>query len=220
VENCLLNGVACSQISALDCCAGFECVCGDPPLFNGVCRRECVPGARRCAADSVSCCPADRACCNGVCCPFGQHCIGGACGCINPGATCDPNNNVCCQFEETFCIARQDAAPGIDSEKCCRPLGGSCDRSHDATGDSDCCINSYAGPIGNSEGPCGDDGICGGFYAVCSGDDRCVSGVCLGRCNNQFPIKYCREHAECDCEGDLDDGCVQRVGFCRYKRCR
>jgi hypothetical protein len=215
--------VACSEISALRCCAGYECIGGEPPLFEGACRRACTNGARRCTATGA-CCPADRTCCNGVCCPFGQHCINGACGCLDLGATCDPANSTCCQYEETVCYSGDSLPPGVpagsDRRECCRPIGGSCDPNRDRVGESDCCNNSYAGGGGSILfGPCGWDSMCGGYDAVCAADEACVSGQCLGRCNNQFPVKRCKAHAECDCDGDLEDGCVDQVGFCRHKRC-
>jgi len=105
-------------------------------------------------------------------------------------------------------------------EECCRPLGGACVQGHDAFGQGDCCSNSYDFTGTFYAGPCGGDGICGGDFAVCAVDSNCVGGSCRGKCNNRFPVTRCRSHEECDCEGDIEDGCVREVGFCIDKRCQ
>lgn len=191
-----------------DCCSGTCCngVCCDSLLscIENICRETCPLGAFPCGATE--------------CCGSHEHCIDGGCMCLPLRSECDPTNNLCCQNGDTMCYPI--GTVGMEFEHCCQGIGSPCDRANDATSlGSDCCSLS-ADFTGTWQGACGFEGVCGGRGGVCFSHEECVSGNCRGHCGNQFPVKSCLESPECDCDGDIEDGCVDRVGRCIDTRCQ
>ncbi|MGH2532457.1 MAG: hypothetical protein ACRDJW_09135 [Thermomicrobiales bacterium] len=209
---CNLQTGSCSYPDAPDntscganqvCCAGICCVAGET-CVNGACQPGTGDICQRCRG--ASCVPApdnsfcsittpNQVCCDGICCDAGEVCVDGDCqpgACLGLDIFCDPNNNLCCQDEPTFCEATSTchaANPGSDPT-CCHRTGGFC------TDTCDCCDFQL----------CRSNQCCRLSQVDCDDDDQCCSGVC---CNDVC----CNDFQAC-CNGAcqaITDPCVGQV---------
>ncbi len=154
-------------------------------------------------------CPIGSVTCEATCCGRHEHCINGTCQCVQLRGECDTDNNLCCQDEPTYCYP--NGVVSTVGERCCRPVGGTCDPTHDQDaamtgGKGDCCSNFYYFNGTYFFGNCGRDGVCGGPGAICSDGDDCVSGQCVGHCDNISPVQRCTQQAECG-----NGACIERT---------
>ena len=211
------NGTACSDNDS--CTTGDSCQ-------NGACR----PGA------GVDCRSLNDDCNDGVCrqsdgqcvkepkddgtaCGAGGECVAGSCEatCRALNATCNPNNNRCCQDEPTICepLNPNCYASGDEQDpRCCHLTGDSCDD------DCECCAGRF----------CEGGACCSHTGSPCETADECCSGFttldCVsGRCcvEESFPCEeegdcctgFCGPNNECQaclnlrqsCDSDLNQCC-------------
>lgn len=170
------------------CIQGICCLPPGSPYYGGACNGACYtcPYDACCGTNGFGCCLAHlgETCCDGACCPAGQHCESGVC---KPGCVSDANcissrpevctQGICCLPAEFYggvacngaCFTcHYDACCGSQGFGCCLPqLGETCC-------DGACCAAGEHCENGVCQPGCLTDANC-----IASRPEVCRSGVCV-----------------------------------------
>jgi cysteine-rich repeat protein len=164
----------------------------------------CDGTATDCPADAVE--PATTECrASGGVCDVAESCDGSSAAC--PADAFEPASTTCrlsagiCDVAES-CTGSGAACPADDFQPTittCRPAAGDCDVAETCTGSDADCPTDALEPDGTS---CND-------LAICTIDDMCVAGVCVGdsnTCGDGVTQGSCNEECD-DGNNTSNDGC-------------
>lgn len=170
---CCQIGLQCCQQTGLCCAPGETCF---RTIDGDLCKPDCGPNARRCAAGEGECCPDGQECCGNrfrTCCGPDDYCERVQSNCGNQPAPCCRRR---CPLGQIRCAAGAGECCTLVLQHCCGPV---------------CCGPNEECKVIAGEHRCEELCLpgtrrCGGSGPCCPNDRKCCNGRCCA------PGQHCR----------------------------